>query len=458
MPPRRSARVAAAAEAATSALQPLPLSIVLRIFSLVPVDYRLRCAEVCRGWRAVLSERSLWTRLDLRAATFVGRRWIRGSDDALLRCAAARAGGGLQSLIVRDCHLADGTLLAVAAANAGTLRELHCARQSPVDVRALLRAAPLLSTYGLEWMYFSTAERQDVRLMLRNDAPFGPLCMQRLIVCLGFNAEVEADVVAFAADMAAHASLRGLHLKFTDMSMAALAALVDVALALRFHTLTFKHCNLFPDYAPVLARLLSGGALTTLEFEEIDLFMDDDITAGELAAALRTAVTLTSLDLFNTGVFTYAERGVELLGALTGHPSLRVLSWSEDVSMNGSDVTVIDDVTALGAAFGALIAANAPALMELSCGSELEEGGLRPLFEALPHNTHLRSLACCYDEMTEGFARDVLLPAVRANTALRSLRFNGRDYTEDLEDDEELEELESVREAQRLVAQRGSDD
>jgi hypothetical protein len=59
MPPRRSARVAAVVDRETSALSPLPLSVVLHIFSLLPLHVRLRCAEVCRGWRAVVSTRSL---------------------------------------------------------------------------------------------------------------------------------------------------------------------------------------------------------------------------------------------------------------------------------------------------------------------------------------------------------------------------------------------------------------
>jgi hypothetical protein len=60
MPPRRSARVAAVAERQSSALAPLPHALALYIFSLLPVDQRMRCAEVCRGWRAVLSDASLW--------------------------------------------------------------------------------------------------------------------------------------------------------------------------------------------------------------------------------------------------------------------------------------------------------------------------------------------------------------------------------------------------------------
>jgi hypothetical protein len=91
MPPRRSARVAAVAERATSALSPLPLAIILYIFSLLPVDCRLRCMEVCRGWRSVLRERSLWTRLDLSHTSGVHLPHGFRTLDALLRCVAARA-------------------------------------------------------------------------------------------------------------------------------------------------------------------------------------------------------------------------------------------------------------------------------------------------------------------------------------------------------------------------------
>ncbi len=98
MPPRRSARVAEAEAPLTTVLSALPLPLVLHIFSLLPVDTRLRCAEVCRGWRSVLLERSLWTRLDLSEAP-----GVRGAAlAALLRCAAARAGGSLHTLFLPE--------------------------------------------------------------------------------------------------------------------------------------------------------------------------------------------------------------------------------------------------------------------------------------------------------------------------------------------------------------------
>lgn len=93
-------------------LASLPVSVAHQILLLLPVDCRLRCAEVCRAWRAVVAERSLWTHVDLSAASFEPRvlrpHVYLVNDppteyDALLRCVAARAAGGLQSLDARAC-------------------------------------------------------------------------------------------------------------------------------------------------------------------------------------------------------------------------------------------------------------------------------------------------------------------------------------------------------------------
>jgi hypothetical protein len=129
--------------------------------------------------------------------------------------------------------------------------------------------------------------------------------------------------------------------------------------------------------------------------------------------------------------------GTELLGALTGHASLRLLAlWANSVDQA--------DQAAAGVSLGALIAANAPALTQLNVPyCDLDDDGMRAMFEALPHNTHLCTLTCYGNEMSEAFARDVMLPSVRANTSLRSL-------------DVGLPESASAREAEALVAQRPS--
>jgi hypothetical protein len=418
MPPRRSARVAAVVDRETSALPPLPLSVVLHIFSLLPVDCRLRCAEVCRGWRSVLLERNLWTRLDLSATSGVRVPEHLGHTlDTLLRCAAARAGGGLQLLHVDTSRVSHAALLEVAAANAGALQELHGESTDGVgltleEVEALLGAAPLLRVLATDLACEET-DAQAARRALRNEAPFDPMRVRHLFANLGPEDD-EAGVVAFAADVAAHASLTGMTLEAAPLfTPDALDAVVDAALVRRMHTVALRECGLLHASAPALARLLSSDALTTLTCVGMDLL--DVPAARVLAAALRANSTLTSLTLSNAHMFVDPAAVAELLGALIGHVSLRVL----DVWDNG---VYTAHQAAVGATLGALVAANAPALTKLDVSfCNLGDAGLRALFEALPHNTHLHALDCQSNDLSEAFARVVLLPAVRANASLRML-------------------------------------
>jgi hypothetical protein len=76
----------------------------------------------------------------------------------------------------------------------------------------------------------------------------------------------------------------------------------------------------------------------------------------------------------------------------------------------------------VGAALAALLLANAPALQTLDIHyGGMRDQGMGPVVEALRHNTHLTKLECSGNDMSEAFSRDVLLPAVRANAALREL-------------------------------------
>jgi hypothetical protein len=421
MPPRRSARVADAAERATTALSPLPLAVVLHIFSLLPVDDRLRCSEVCRGWRSVLLERSLWTRLDLLRASGVRVRegYGRGVLDALLRCASARARGGLQSLSVDADAVSDSALLAVAAANAGALQELQAnAERSRIGfvahtAAALLRAAPLLRVLAADLYCDEPADdREAACRALRNEAPFGPLRVRHLYALL--DDVDEADVNALTAEVAAHAWLTGLTLHDASLDApAALDAVVDAALARRMQAVHLTYCDLAPDSAPAVVRLLGGGALTSLKVEGEGLL--DAPSARVLAAALRANATLTSLTLEDAALFNDVAAASELLGALNAHTSVRVLNL-------GSNSVAPAHTAVVGALLGALVAANTAALTELDVSScLLGDDGMRPLFEALPANTHLRALGCAGNHMSEAFVRDVVLPAVRANASLRNM-------------------------------------
>ena len=63
--------------------------------------------------------------------------------------------------------------------------------------------------------------------------------------------------------------------------------------------------------------------------------------------------------------------------------------------------------------------------------------------EALPRNRHLRELNVGNNGMSEAFAREQLLPAVRANTTLRSLRADS------------YPSMPAAAEAEELVNRRG---
>jgi hypothetical protein len=108
--------------------------------------------------------------------------------------------------------------------------------------------------------------------------------------------------------------------------------------------------------------------------------------------------------------------------------------------------TIGDAQDAAGAALGALVAANAPALLLLSlrdCG--LEEAALGLLVDALPRNTHLRILRLGDVTASAAFLRNRLLPAVRANTSLTLLEITVTGEGES-----------AAREAQEIVNSRAA--
>jgi hypothetical protein len=411
----RSARVMAAAQHAAPALAPLPHALVLHILSLLPVGARLLCAAVCRSWRAALEERSLWIRLDLSASGVSPKRVVTG---ALLHAAATRARGELVALDLRGCNISVDALLAVA--NGAALREFrtyigHVGYSEPLltALEALLRTAPRLTVCDADVVCHEFAH---ARCVLRNEPPFALLHVHSFAFYPTESVRDEAALVALAADLTSHAHLRRMELRHAPLNIAAaLDAVVDAALTRQLTSVTFTFCELSPESAPALARLIGGGALAELEIEGGRALLDAP-AALALGNALRASSTLTVLTLRQARLWLNPAAATTLLGALTGHPSLRSLDiYCNQVSPAGQEEA--------GAALGALVAANAPALQELNLHEcDLGDAGLRPLFDALPANAHLRKLDCTHNELSDAFVRNALLPAVRANASLRKLK------------------------------------
>jgi hypothetical protein len=402
------------------------------------VEQRLRCLEVCRGWRATLTDHAAWLQLDLTRAD--------GGEcsEALLRAATSRAVGQLRSLRLACGNALQDSLCAVAAGNAATLQELRISapsafypqRRRIADLEALFRAAPQLRTLEADIFCDNAAEAHRV---LRNAPPFGPLRVRQLYVRA--YAATADGVLALAADLAAHASLASVWLCSAPLdNPVVLDAVVDAALARRLTSVWLDGYGLSPASAPALARLLRGDTLTELRIGATMQLLDAP-AATLLANALRANTSLTALSLTDAQLWRDAAAAAELMGVLTAHPRLRLLDLSEnDIRDGGLQAAEV------GAALAALLLANAPALQTLDiCFCDLGDEGMGPVVEALRHNTHLTKLNCNDSEISEAFARDVLLPAVRANVSLREL------VAVDLEEEEEQV---AAREAEALVAAR----
>jgi hypothetical protein len=257
----------------------------------------------------------------------------------------------------------------------------------------------------------------------------------------------DAALFAFAAALAAHPKTSPLAgLCISDCSPPQLHAtdgvnaLLDAALTTRLPKLEFSECGLSSASASSLARLLGGGALTSLTIEKCNVedehHLLDAPAASLLAGALRRNDVLQSLCLRDVGLWCDGVATMVLLTALVGHPSLREL----ELRANKVAAAHVEC-----AALFALIAANAPALQKLDVTDcHLGDAGLCPLMDALARNTHLRVLFLQANGMSKAFARDVLLPAVRANTGLHMLAAAlGRGFPES-------------REAEALVAARAA--
>lgn len=360
-------------------LATLPRAVALRILVLVPVDARARASLVCRAWRELTSDCSLWRTLDLSERGFGAR----GVTAALLRGAAARAGGGLTALNLtgRDFAKPDARL-AVVAQNGASLRELRLTPANELSyavLEQLALAAPRLQLFEAG----ASVSMSEAILLLRNTAPFGALRLNTLTV-FGRNGGGHQGIPALAAALTGQQALESLRLTFVPLDTALVDTLVTAAVACRLRSLFFTNCRLTPASVPALSRLIRGGALSEISVFGITQRLLDADSAPQLASAFAASRSLSRVVLHCVDLFHDAAVYTPVLAALTGHPTLR------DLYLSGNDVADPAAAAAVGAALGALVAANSPALRELSFGCcFLGDEGVAPVLDALPQNTHL---------------------------------------------------------------------
>jgi len=413
-------------------LAPLLSELIHLIFLLLPVDSRLRCREVSRGWRAFLADLRHWQVCDLSLTSGVVLR-----SPALLHAACERARGTLRVLDVSGWYytpvvgrgedaLRLDQLLPVLTQNAPSLLELRAWK--PVDndegyiagvqaVERLLSAAPRLRLLQCDAYLDGDDSRGPLPHLLR-EPQFAPLRLQTLNINAD-DAQPPPDVPLLASWAATHPTLKRLRLWHVMLdNELALDAVVDLAISqLEFLNLIF--CQLSPASLPPLTRMLersAGGGLVSLNISNLG----HPLIAGAalvpaFCAALRTS-RLVELHLRWMHLWESPEDGLAVVAACTGHPTLRELSfWGNNIPATAS--------AAVGVALAALVDADS-ALESLNVSDcSLDDAALRLFFAAVASSTLLRKLDCSDNHISAECAESVILPAVQANTSLRELEF-----------------------------------
>ena len=379
----------------------LPVAVLRRIFLALPADSKGRASAVCRAWRDVLADATLWEVLDLSLTGFP----FRLSTAALALSAAARAAGGL-----RVINLGHGLLFSnddivelVAAHGGAALRELHPGIQT-LDVErlnAILAAAPQLQLLYAD-LGCTGSEAAGV---LRNEPPYGPLRMSS--VDISCRDTPPAVLLEAAAAVGAHSQLRTLRLEeLTSDDPTILDAFFDVARGASLQSLSLEASFFHPGNDHALARLLQCDTLTSLTLRiEWNGGIDEDNLAL-LAAALQGAVHLDKLALA-ARLWNHDNVHV-MLGALQTLPALRHLDLVSNPAVDAGPAV-------MGRALGALLAADWPRLRTLEVEwCDLDDEGMAFVLAGLAANTHLRTLSCMDgNNLSDAFVDDILLPALR---------------------------------------------
>jgi hypothetical protein len=224
-------------------------------------------------------------------------------------------------------------------------------------------------------------------------------------------------VPALAAWAPTHTSLKRFVLRHVQLdSEPALGAVVNLTISQLQH-LRLESCSLSPASLPALVRMLESGSLIYFRIENDGAPLLVGAAVPAFCAALR-ASRLELLMLRDVRLWESFEDGLAVIAACTGHPTLREL----DLNGNNQDAPA---PAAVGGALSALVASDS-VLESLDVSTcSLDDAAMRLIFAAVAGSTRLRELDCSWNGVTVECAREAILPAVRANSSLRKLKFEG---------------------------------
>jgi len=461
-----------ATEAEPRAVQPadataphldLPLPLLRTLFALLPADTRLRCREVCPGWRDVLQCKAFWCKLDISNTSGVAAI----PSEAFVRALSHASGHRMEELHAHGCGaLSSRTLRRLVSSNARTLRtmdisvgklalqQLRAQRAATQRAMAIGDFASVMDAASAATMPRDLPElrcvaragaaleelQADVRagawhatLLLRNC--YGPLRARLLNVQAGFG-EGRADddprskrVARLGEALQQHPSLRRLDLTYAplapddetldaqqaeaDPNVVAFGMLCDALASSTVDELGLMSCSCCTASLAHLGRLLGAGTLRRLALSGgdgyVDLPSDDDDDDDETRTTLFArpapafAAGLRGSSLTRLSLVHIAlfdtATGAELLRELAGHATLRLLDVHDNAARGARARR------AAGAALAAVLAGDG--LEELNCvACKLGGEAMAPLFAALGTTTRLRVLSLACNGLSE---RDVVL-------------------------------------------------
>ena len=247
-----------------------------------------------------------------------------------------------------------------------------------------------------------------------------------------------------------HDGLVWLHFGFVPLTTRAVVdALLDATISAGIKYASFHHCGLSQIALPVLGRLLQSPG-----FEGPIINSNDGVALFEGPALpafcedLHNSTSLKVIVLESVNLWADVAAATELIAALERHPALHGL-WLSNNPTDGTPATQ----QAAGECLARRIARSTSLHVLNLPGSALGVAGRAPIFQALRNNSSLttlgfRTLAGQGEErISTIFLRDVVLPAVRANTRLR--RLEGLHSVDEEEGNPVLREVEDILEARR---------
>ena len=412
-PPASMETVAASLDALALADEPvgfssLPDEVAKKIFSGLPLDTRLRSREVSPVWCALLEDVSLWQRLDF--SKVAARRLSVAPTLGLVRAAIARAKGTLHTLnLVILTKVSLAALVELVAENGKSLRTLTTPEALDLgaeNVARLRLAAPLC-----ELNCRVKCEGAEVVALLGCEL----VCPFYLQV---HDLDTQQQQTDFATALASRTGVMELWLVGGNLvGGATLEGLARATVAAGVERIAFIYCRLTPMALPALTLLLRPSVLRSSSIYNADapLFTGPDLPA--FCHALRSYSSLRHIKLCNCDLWTDSADAGMVLAALAARTT------PFNLGLDGNRVgKTQEEQFAAGTQLAQLITADRLVSLEL-IGCNLGEAGLAPIFEALSVATRLESLKFSGDLVSREFARDVVLPAVRANISLRRLSF-----------------------------------